>query len=487
VSHHGVAIQANALARSSTGIYLGFRVNIRFACAFCCAPVIVYQKFVHQGFSGQRNNYYERVGFMVRAAPKEKKMKRNISLWVGLLAFALLPALSQVPTGKVHGQVTDPTGAPETHGAVTYVGTDRAASGPGGKAMMSERGVFNVDADGKYSGEVPPGIYKVVFRSPGMSVDKEVDHIDGVQVVAGKDTQADDDMTRKEYTDTLSSEDRKKIEDARKKNAEIIKNNAVVKNLNGDIATVNQDNHDADAAQAAAAQALGAGAKKSDIEAKATEIKAAKYAEVESLMLRDSAAKPDAAVLVVLLGQAQVSIANLKNDTQKYAEAETNLKKAIEIDAASKKPVPSIPGMAYSSLGEIYARTGKVPEAGAAYDAAAKAFPTGAAVYYKNEAVIFSNLNNGDATVAAADKAIATDPNMAIAYYLKGQGLIQKATIDPASGKMILPPGCAEAYQKYLDLDPKGIFVNDVKGILAEATQTHNTAFGPDKPTKKKK
>ena len=71
-------------------------------------------------------------------------------------------------------------------------------------------------------------------------------------------------------------------------------------------------------------------------------------------------------------------------------------------------------------------------------------------------------------------------------YYLKGQALIQKATIDPASGKMILPPGCAEAYQKYLDLDPKGLFVNDVKGILAEATQTHNTAFGTDKPKKKK-
>ena len=51
---------------------------------------------------------------------------------------------------------------------------------------------------------------------------------------------------------------------------------------------------------------------------------------------------------------------------------------------------------------------------------------------------------------------------------------------------MILPAGCAEAYQKYLDLAPNGTFAGDVKGILAEATQTHNTAFGPDKPKKKK-
>ena len=34
---------------------------------------------------------------MVRAAPKEKNMKRNISLWLGLLAFALLPAIAQTP------------------------------------------------------------------------------------------------------------------------------------------------------------------------------------------------------------------------------------------------------------------------------------------------------------------------------------------------------------------------------------------------------
>jgi tetratricopeptide (TPR) repeat protein len=423
---------------------------------------------------------------MVCAASKEMKMKRNISLWVGLLAFALLPAFSQAPMGKVHGHVTNPSGAPEKAGAITFVGTDRAASGPGMKAMTSDRGVFKLDADGNFSGEVPPGIYKVVFRTPDMSNDKEADHLDNIQVVAGKDNLVDDDMSRKEYIDNLPADVRKSLDDLRKKNAEAMKNNAVAKNINADIATVNQDNKEADGAQTAAIQSLGAGATVPAIEAKATEIKAAKYAEVESLMLKDSAAKPDAAVLWVLLGQAQVSMATLKNDTQKYAEAETNLKKALEVDAASKKPIPSNQGIAYSGLGEIYARTGKVQEASDAYDAAAKAFPAGAAVYYKNEAVIFSNLNNGDATVAAANKAIAIDPTMALAYYLKGQGLIQKATIDPASGKMILPPGCAEAYQKYLDLDPKGTFINDVKGILAEATQTHNTAFGPDKSKKKK-
>lgn len=412
-------------------------------------------------------------------------MKRNLTLGLGLLAFALLPALSAVPKAKVHGHVTNPTGAPEVSGTVTFVSIDQGAAGMGEKTITSDEGVFTLDANGNYTGEVPVGTYKIVFRVPGTPKDKETDHIDNIKVTMGKDNQADDDMSRKEYIDGMSVDQRRQLVEFQRKNAAALKNNALIKNLNADIGIVNQDNKDADAASTAAAQALGAGASKTDIEAKTAEIKAAKYAEIETLMLKDTAAKPDAAILWILLGQAQVNIANVKGDTQKYADAETNLKKGLEVDAA-KKPLPSNQGMAYSALGEIYARTGKIPESDAAYDSAAKAFPIGAAGYYKNEAVIFSNLGNGDASVAAADKAIAIDPTLAIAYYLKGQGLIQKATIDSATGKMILPPGCADAYQKYLDLDPKGLFANDVRGILAEATQTHSSSYGTDKSKKKK-
>jgi tetratricopeptide (TPR) repeat protein len=421
------------------------------------------------------------VGCSARAAPKEKKMKRNLSLWLGLLAFALLPALSQAPMVKVHGHVTSAAGAPETKGTITFVGTDRAASGPGMHAATSDKGVFTLDANGDYAGEVPPGIYKIVFRAEGMSADKEVDHLDNILVSANKDNVVDDDMTRKEFMSSLSAEDRKKIEEARKKNAEILKSNAVVKNLNADLKTCDQDFKDVDAAQATAIKTLGASAAKADVEAKANEIRTAKYTEVESLMLKDTAAKADASILWNQLAMAQLGL-------KKYDEAIVNYKKVIELEAAAKKPNPQVQGAAYAGLGEIYARTGKVQEASDGYDSAAKIYPAGAAGYYKNEAVIYSHpeTSNPDAEVAAADKAIASDPNVAIVYYLKGQGLISKATLDPASGKMILPPGCAEAYQKYLDLAPTGPFADEVKGILSEATQTHNTAFGPDKPKKKK-
>ena len=231
-------------------------------------------------------------------------------------------------------------------------------------------------------------------------------------------------MSRQDYIDKLPPEEKKQLEDLRKKNSEAMKANEVIKNLNNDLKTVSEDVKQADAARATATQQLGATASKTDIEAKETEIKTAKYTEIETLMTKDTAAKPDAAVLWAQLGLAQAGL-------KKYDAAETSYKKAIEVDAASKKPLPAIQGMANAGLGEVYARSGKVPEANAAYDAAAKANPPAAGIYLRNEAVIFFQMGNADAQVAAADEGLKNDPNDALLYYLKGQGLVQKATVRP--------------------------------------------------------
>ena len=304
----------------------------------------------------------------------------------------------------------------------------------------------------------------VVYRAPDTPSDKMIDSFDNVKIVAGQDTEQDLDMSRKEYVDKLSPEQKKQLEDLKKHNAEALKANEVIKNLNNDLKLVQQDFKDADSAQATAVQTLGASASKADIEAKVTEIKTAKYTEVETMMLKDTAAKADASVLWAELGQAQVGL-------KKYDEAEASYKKALEVDLASKKPNIAVQGTAQSGLGEVYARTGKIPEAEAAYDAAAKVNPTSAALYLKNEAVIYFQTSNGDAQVAAADKAIAVDPNQPLVYYLKGQGLIQKATFDSKTNMIVLPPGCAEAYQKYLELAPTGPYAAEVKGILEQAGQ----------------
>jgi tetratricopeptide (TPR) repeat protein len=411
-------------------------------------------------------------------APKEKNMKRTISLrtgLLGLLALAALPfALAQTPaqttapanvgpTGKIHGHVTNPTGASQAGGAVSL--------NSGAKEIAS----FPVDANGDFSGSAPPGTYTMIYRTPNMEKDKQADKFENIKIVVGQDTAADDDMSRKEYIDSLPEETRKQLAEMKTHNAEALKANAVIKTLNADLKTVMADIHDADTAHLAATQQLGASASKTDVAAKETEIKTAKYTDVVTLMEKDTQARPQESVLWAYLGQGQLGL-------KKYDEAEASFKKAIDADAASKKPRPEIEGLANSGLGEIYARAGKVPEATAAYDAAAKADPTKAAFYYKNEAVIYSQVGNNDAQAAAADKAIAASPNDALPYYLKGQALISKATVDPKTSRIVLPEGCGEAYQKYLELDPSGPYSADVKGILESAGQKINSSY---KATKK--
>jgi len=376
-------------------------------------------------------------------------MKRTLSLLLGLTAAAGLLALT-IPsaqaqtqpaekTGKIHGRVINPTGQPQGGGT-------ESLSLDGGHTLDF---TFPVDATGAFSGEAKPGTYSLVYRAPDTPAGQMVDEIRGIKIVAGQDIEQDDDMSRQEYIDKMTPEQKKQLEDLRKVNAEALKANALIANLNADLKAVGQDKKDIDTALATATQALGANASKVDIAAKVEEIKTAKYTDIQSLMTKDTGAKPDEALLWNNLGYAQ---AGLKN----YDDAITSYKKALDLETASKKPRQPVIGAANEGLGEVYARTNKVPEANAAFDAAAKADPANAALFLRNEAVIFYQLNNNAAEAAAADEGIKVDPTQALLYYIKGQGLIANATVDPKTNRIVLPPDCVAAYQKYLELAPDG-------------------------------
>lgn len=390
-------------------------------------------------------------------------MKRNLSLWLGLLAFALLPVFSQTPaspTGKIHGHVTNPTGEPQGSGTVS-LSTD------GGATLKF---TFPVGADGNYSGQAAPGTYAAIYRATDTPPGKMVDMIRGIKVVEGEDVLADVDMSRAEYIDKLPAEQKKALEDLKKQNAEAIKANQVINSLNADLRLVNQNIKDAESARVQAAQELGASATREAVDAKANEIKTAKYTEIMNLMTKDSAVMPDQSILWTNLARADVGL-------KKYDDAETNYKKAIALESASKKPKPEVIGVANAGLGEVYARQGKVSEANAAFDAAAKADPTRAAFHLRNEAVIFFQEKNATAQVAAADEALKADPNQPILYYIKGQGLILNATVDPKTNRIVLPPDCEEAYQRYLALAPNGPYAAEVKGILDQAGEKVNSNY----------
>lgn len=415
-------------------------------------------------------------------------MKRRFSLWLSLpaamslLAFALMPALAQqngapasgaagAEMGKIHGQVINPTGQPEPGGEVS-LSTD------GGHTLKY---TFPVDDSGNYSGQAPPGTYTLIYREKNTPEGKMVDEITNVKVVAGQDTAVNDDMSRQEYISKMSPEQQKQLEDLRKQNASALEANKVIASLNADLKTVNQDIHDAETANQAAAQQLGSGATVPAVAAKAAEIQNQKYTEVVALMKKDTQAKPDEPLLWVELASGQKGL-------KQYDDAITNYQKALSLEQASKKPNPEVLGNAQAGLGECYARSGKVPEANAAFSAAAKADPTHAEMYLRNQAVIFFQEHNSAAQVTAADQAIQQDPNMpdqtkALLYYIKGQGLVQNATIDPKTQRIVLPPECTDAYQKYLQLAPNGQFAGEVKGILSQAS---GTGSSPSKSSKKK-
>ncbi len=406
-------------------------------------------------------------------------MKRTLSLWLGMaaagvLALALAPLHAQssdAKTGKIHGNVINPTGQPQSSGTVS-LSTD------GGATLKFS---FPVDETGAYKGEAPQGTYMVVYRAPDTPAGKMVDSIRGVKIVAGQDTAQDLDMSRAEYISKLSPEEQKQLADLKKQNADALKTNVLIKQLNADLTAVSGDKQEIDSAMTAAAQALGASASKADVEKKAAEIKTAKYTDIVSLMTKDAALKPDEALLWDQLGYGQAGLAQSDNAIVAY-------KKAVDLETASKKPRMSVIGQAQEGLGEIYARTGKVPEANAAFDAAAKADPERAIVYLKNQAIIFFQQANGPAQVAAADIAIKADPNpndpdLAVVYYIKGQGLVQNATIDPKTQRIVLPADCTAAYQKYLELAPNGPFAQEVTGILQQAGEKINSSY---KASKKK-
>jgi len=368
-------------------------------------------------------------------------MRRNKNL---LMAVILAPLLTLTAAffpaaraqeaaaagGSIHGHVQDPVGVNVPDGIIT-LSTD------GGKTAKY---TFKTDSNGDYKGAgIAPGTYTVSLRQPNTPADKVVDQFPEVKITANADTPQDFDMTRPAYQATMTPEQRKQAEDLRAKNASILKENSVVKNLNANLTKARDDN------------------------------KNKNYAEAETLMQQSTQAKPDAPVLWLELGIAQSGL-------KKYDDASTSLQKAISVDAASKKPNPEIQGAAGNALGEVLANQKKAADSAAAYDAAAKINPTQAGMYFQNETIVLSRLGDGDATVAAADKAIAADPTKPIPYYLKGQALINKASVDKA-GKIVAPPGCAEAYQKYLELAPDGQFAGDAKAVLAEMGQTVKSTY----------
>jgi tetratricopeptide (TPR) repeat protein len=167
--------------------------------------------------------------------------------------------------------------------------------------------------------------------------------------------------------------------------------------------------------------------------------------------------------------------------------ATADYQKAIDMrstsEAAQKDPENNVKTAAYyNNLAEVYAKSNKVDDSIATYSKAAQLDPTHAGTYLFNEGAVLTNAGKVDDAIAAFDKVIAADPTKAAAYYWKGVNLIGKATLK--GDKMIAPEGTAEAFRKYLELDPNGPLAQPAKDMLASIGATIETGFGKKKSAK---
>ena len=211
---------------------------------------------------------------------------------------------------------------------------------------------------------------------------------------------------------------------------------------------------------------------------------AGNWDQAVQLMTEATQALPDQDLVWAKLGEAQLGAGvAAKGDkaaaTQHYEAAAVAYQKAVQL-----KPTN---GKYHNNYGQALAKSGKPQEALAEYTAAAQADPADAALYYFNLGAILTNqaTSESNATTkakdieeanAAFDKAIAAKPDYAEAYYQKGINLLSKATFDK-EGKMVAAPGTAEAFNKYIELQPQGSHAAESKSIIESLGATVQTSY----------
>ena len=147
-----------------------------------------------------------------------------------------------------------------------------------------------------------------------------------------------------------------------------------------------------------------------------------------------------------------------------YPEAVTMLQQAAILKPAAQT---------YMELGTDLAQVGRMQEAIATcdkiptVDATAKNVPAGC---YKNIAVVLMNQGRFAEAIAPLQKATQLNPQDASAWKLLGDALSSTVSTKSEDGRIVyvIPAGAIEAYQRYLQLEPKGPYAVQVQAALEE-------------------
>jgi len=375
------------------------------------------------------------------------KARLTASFLGAAVLVILLPAAFAQFTGSVKGTVKDEQGKPMPNATVELQNND---NGQKYKLKTNGKGEY-------FSLGIQPGKYKVTLENNGQpifqltnvpigleqpeaTVDIDLQKERANQAEGGAQA-AKGGKAQPQAQPQLTEEQKKKIEAAQKEQM-------TVKTLNEKLA------------QASEAEKAGNPDQAVQILSQATQMDAT----------RD--------LLWARLGDAYRLAGAKKTDraqqSQDYAQAADAYQKALQI-----KPTAEY----YNNFGDALAKSGKTEEAIKAYTTAAQLDPPGAGRYYFNMGAVLTNTGKTDEAVQAFDKAIAADPTRADAYYWKGVNLLGKAKLE--GSKMVAPPGTAEAFNKYLELQPNGQFADPAKQMLTQMGASIETSFGKGKKKSK--
>lgn len=367
---------------------------------------------------------------------------------IALLAGFCIPgAFAQL--GSVQGVCKDADGKPIAGAEVAYTSLDN-----GRKLALTTNG------KGEYfSLGVQPGKYLVTLTKDG----KKLDEIKNFQVTLEQNTLDFDLKKSQAEAAKQSGMTPEQLKQAQEQHEKQLKEVTTVKTLNEKLA------------------AAGDASKAKD------------YDTAIGILTEASQIDPNRDLIWFKLADAYSGSADKQTDpagkTKQLQAAISDYQKSIDLaekaQQAGGKVDASTLAAYYNNIGSAYARTNNSEGAAQAYNHAAQLNPTGAGQYYFNLGAVLTNANSSNdpvmrkAAVDAFDKAIAADPQKAEAYYWKATNLIGGATLQ--GDKMVAPPGTAEAFNKYLELQPNGPHAEEAKAMLASIGAPVETSFGAKK------
>jgi tetratricopeptide (TPR) repeat protein len=380
------------------------------------------------------------------------KMKKNFAILLfALLALGLCaPPVFAQASGTVKGVCKDVQGNPIVDGVVVFANQDNG-----------QKYTLKTNKHGEYfSLGLTPGKYNVTLykSADDLKAGKEMFHQNNFGVQLDENT-LDFDMKKEQENQAkgvgLSPEQLKQQQEQQAKQQKEVN---TVKSLNDKL---NAAKTAADAGDYDTAIAALNDANQMDPSRDLVWFKLGDYYRMSAVKQTDSAEKAK----------------RLDSAVAAYQKA-IDIKKAVPNE---KDPAAAAKTLAayYNNLAEAYAKDNKIDDAVKTYALAAQTDPSAAGQYYFNTGAVLTNAGKVDDAIAAFDKVIAADPTKADAYYWKGVNMIGKATLQ--GDKMVAPPGTAEAFQKYLELQPTGTYADPAKQMLASIGASVETNFGNKK------